>query len=145
MKPWTFNGKKIRSLEDLPEDAVGIIYKITNTETGKIYIGRKALSFKRRAKISQREKIQTGTRKRFKEIVKESDWSSYYGSCKELSQDIENMGYNLFTREIIDIAYSKLDLTYLEVKYQFLYNVLEIDSYNSNILNKFFRPKKKKI
>ena len=42
-------------------------------------------------------------------------------------------------REILEIAYHKKELTYLECKYQFVLGVLESKSYlNDNILGKFF-------
>ena len=42
-------------------------------------------------------------------------------------------------REILEIAYHKKELTYLECKYQFTLGVLESRSYlNDNILGKFF-------
>ena len=140
MQPWFYNHTPIESIEDIPEfeDKIGFIYKITNKLTGKIYIGRKNLKHKRKTKISAKEKKATATRKRFKQVVKESDWKEYWGSCKELLEDIKTLGEEHFSREILEFSCNQKNLSYLEVKYQFRYNVLEEHSYNGNILAKFF-------
>ena len=45
-----------------------------------------------------------------------------------------------FKREILEFAFKKKHLTYLETKYLFTNNVLENNEYiNDNILGKFFR------
>ena len=71
----------------------------------------------------------------YKRVLKESDWKNYYGShgfIKEANKED-------LTREILEIAYHKKELTYLECKYQFTLGVLESRSYlNDNILGKFF-------
>jgi len=47
-------------------------------------------------------------------------------------------------KNVLQWATSKRELTYLETKYQFIYNVLEDDSFeNYNILGKFYRGKLK--
>lgn len=63
------------------------------------------------------------------------------GSCKELLEDIKNIGEDQFTKEIIEFCFNKTSLTYREVWYQFKFDVLEINSYNGNILSRFFRKK----
>lgn len=141
---WLYKGKHVESLEDLIshsecESVDGFVYKITNTTTGKIYIGKKTLVHSKKTKISKKEKTLTNTRKVYKIVQKESDWKNYYGSCAELKQDIEALGSKYFLREILEFCTGKKRLSYLEVKYMFLYNVLESDTYNSNILTRFFR------
>ena len=38
---WTYKGKCITEISDMPEGTIGFIYKITNGETGQYYIGKK--------------------------------------------------------------------------------------------------------
>jgi len=132
--------RTVKSVEDLPnyKDAIGFVYMITNKINGKFYIGRKNLYASKKTKISKREKTETGSRNKFKQVVKESNWKYYYGSCKELLDDIEASGTHFFKREIIEIYCTKKYLSYCEVAYQIKYNVLTGNSYNGNILGKYF-------
>lgn len=145
MKNWIYNpnnglGKEVISIEDLPnfEQAVGFVYKITNTVTGRFYIGKKSLYSERKTKISNREKTQTKTRKTFKRVVKESNWKKYYGSCEELLFEIEVAGPGYFKREILEVCCSKKYLGYCEVAHQMKNDVLTANSYNGNIMGKYF-------
>jgi len=149
MNNWTYNpkgtfptgaGKAIIKLTDIPdhESIVGFCYKITGPD-GRIYIGRKALQHTTRVRISATEKKKTKTKNRYKEVTKDSGWRDYWGSCKELKADIQRLGEDQFTREILEFTCSPKKLGYLELKYQILYKVLEIDSYNGNILGRFFQ------
>ena len=71
----------------------------------------------------------------YKRVLKESDWKNYYGSHSFIKEANEKD----LKREILEIAYHKKELTYLECKYQFTLGVLESRSYlNDNILGKFF-------
>lgn len=126
------------SILDFPEEAIGFVYKITNNQTGKFYIGKKSLFHSRKTKISAKEKLQTKTRKTFKVVKKESDWLKYYGSSIALSEDCKILGKQLFTREIIELCYTKKSLTYCELKHQILNDVLTSNSYNGNIMGKFY-------
>lgn len=139
MNHWKYLGKDFTSLEDMPQDVIGFIYKITNTQNGKFYIGKKMFFVTRKIKISNKEKKKTGTMKRFKYVSRESDWKTYYGSCQELKDDINKSNKSFFEREILQFCKTKKVMTYLELKYQIIYNVLENNSYNNNILGKFYR------
>jgi hypothetical protein len=77
--------------------------------------------------------------KRFKYVSRENDWKTYYGSCQELKDDINKSDKSFFEREILQFCKTKKGMTYLELKYQIIYNVLENNSYNNNILGKFYR------
>jgi hypothetical protein len=138
---WHFNGNPISYLENLPnhESAAGFVYMITNKVTGKIYIGKKSLFSVRKKRIGKREKAETKTRKTFKQEIKESDWKTYYGSSEELLKDIETHGQENFHREILEVCYSKKYLGYCELAHQIKYDVLRKDSYNGNILGRFWR------
>lgn len=138
---WIYKGKAVHSLEDFPEPdkVVGFVYKITNVITGKFYIGKKSLFHSKKTRISKREKTATKTRKTFKKVVKESDWSDYYGSCKELQEDIKLRGKQYFTREILTMCYSKKFLNFHELEQQIVHQVLRADTYNGNILGRYYR------
>jgi hypothetical protein len=140
MESWIYQGRDIRTLEDLPnhETIIGFVYKITNLKTRAIYIGKKNLHHSRKTKISKKEKTETKTRKVFKTVVKESDWQSYYGSSIELKKDVELFGKKQFRREIIELCCTKKYLNYSELAYQIRYDVLNTDSYNGNILGKYY-------
>ena len=133
---WTYNEKQINEIKDLPEGTFGFIYQTTHIPTGKKYIGKKSLIYNLKKKLGKKEKALLEGKGRpptFKRVLKESDWKTYYGShafIKEANND---------ERKILQIAYNKKELTYLECKYQFILEVLESKNYlNDNILGKFF-------
>lgn len=138
---WYYHNNPISYLKSLPdsENAVGFVYKITNLITGKFYIGKKALFHTRKLKIGKREKQETKTRKTFKQQTKESDWLTYYGSAEDLLADVSKYGPESFKREILEICYSKKYLVYAELKHMIKEDVLIKNSYNGNILGKFYR------
>lgn len=122
----------------------GFIYQIDYSD-GTSYIGKKNLwvieelpplksGKKRDNVIDTVNRIHKGKRVTMDIIRKESDWRKYTGSSK-LTQ-----GKEIISRTVLATAPSKRYLTYLEVKYMFLLDVLESDQYlNENILGKFFK------
>lgn len=119
----------------MPENACGFIYQITHTPTGKIYLGKKVLSF-------HRTLAPLKGQKRKRKVTTESDWMTYYGSHKEIKQLIKEGKQDQFTREILMFVPSKKLLTYYEAKFLFIKEVLEPGNnayFNDNILSKFFR------
>jgi hypothetical protein len=127
---WLYQGVVVN---ELPEDCVGFVYLITNNITGRKYIGKKLAKF---SKTTYRVvKLKNGTKKKKKIRSKvDSDWQEYYGSSIELTSDIEKLGKENFTREIIHYCKSKAQTSYLEAKEQFARNVLESkDYYNGQI------------
>jgi len=110
-----YNGNTLQYLSDIPEGAVGFVYKITNELDGRIYIGKKQFYSNTRVKIGVKEKKLTKTRKIYKTIIKESNWKEYNSSCEELKKDINDLGISNFSKVIIEICYSKADLNYKEV------------------------------
>jgi hypothetical protein len=138
---WYYNKKQINGLADLPlhEGPIGFVYKITHLESGKFYIGRKVLITRRKARISATEKKKTGTRKTFKLIEKESNWMVYYGSCDQLNSDVKSMSATSFKREILELCCSKKYMNYCEVYWQMKLDVLRANSYNGNVLGKYYQ------
>jgi hypothetical protein len=130
--PWTYQGTAFTSADI--NDFFGFVYRITNLQNGRKYIGRKY--------FQQHRKPRGGGRKR----TSESDWKSYYGSSKELAADRKLLGSNCFKREIISLHRTKGKVNYEETKQLFLNNVLteSFDDgtplyYNSNILGRYMK------
>jgi hypothetical protein len=115
-------------IEDLPETCVGFVYLITNTVTGRKYIGKKLAKFSKTTyKII---KLKNGNKKRKKIRGKiDSDWREYYGSNDQLNSDVENLGKEKFHREILYYCHSKAECSYIEAREQFSRRVLESDNY----------------
>jgi hypothetical protein len=120
-----------REFTEVPENIIGFVYKITNTITGRQYIGKKLFSFARKKSVKGRKK----------RIRVESDWRDYYGSNKELLHDVATHGAGCFQREILYLCANKGQCNYLEAKLQFLHGVLERpdDFYNDWIMCKVHR------
>lgn len=145
---WFYNDQEVKTLEDLERESgyelpFGFVYVILYTD-GTYYIGKKQVWTYKESPALKFDKIRKGhagfvNRRKKKSIVKmerhivEHKWQEYEGSHTQDRADIH-------TKRILEIAKTKRHLTYLEAKYQFLYNVLE-DPYslNNNILGSFFK------
>ena len=130
--PWIYEGRPFTS-DDIG-DYYGFVYRITNTNTQKSYIGRKYFVQKRKPKGGKRR------------VTSESDWKKYYGSSEDLKQDIRRDGKDSFRREIISLHTTLGKVNYEETRQLFLNNVLTeaLDDgtpkyYNSNILGRYMR------
>jgi len=130
--PWIFNGHPFLS-EDI-DDNFGFVYRITNLQSGRQYIGRKYFwSFRK-------------PRGKSRKVKSESDWKKYYGSSDELNTERKSLGNQFFKREILSLHKTKGKTNFEETKQLFLNNVLteSLDTgvpayYNSNILSRYFR------
>jgi len=122
---WTYLKETV---EELPEDCVGFVYQITNLTNSRKYIGKKLAKF---AKTTYKVvKLKNGTKKKKKIRSKiDSDWMDYYGSSIELNKDVELLGKENFTREILYYCKSKAECSYVEAREQFNRRVLESDDY----------------
>lgn len=108
---WLYNGVLFT---DVPPEYYGFVYRITNQTNQKVYIGKKLFWFKK-------TKMLKGKKKRY---VAPSDWRTYYGSSKTLQADIDQLGVDFFTREIIMLCKNKGECSYYEAKAQFDHSVL---------------------
>ena len=125
MNNWTYQSAEV---SELPEDCIGFVYCITNTVTGRRYIGKKLAKFSKTT--YKTVKLKNGTKKKKKIRSKiDSDWQEYYGSSVELSKDIDALGKEKFTREILHYCKSKAETSYVEAREQFDRKVLESDDY----------------
>lgn len=122
---WTHQGQLVT---EIPEEYIGFVYLITNTISGKMYIGKKLSKF---AKTTYKVvKLKNGTKKRKKVKGKvESDWQEYYGSNDTLKADVIKLGPENFQREILYYCKTKAECSYIEAREQFSRRVLESDDY----------------
>jgi hypothetical protein len=116
---WFYRGKEID--EEFADGWVGFVYLITNKLNGRKYIGKKLFSFTRRKAVK-------GS-KRKKKVLIPSDWNVYYGSNKELNEDVKIHGPDNFKREIIRLCSTKSECNYYEAKEQFLTDAIIRDDY----------------
>ena len=122
---WTYKGKIV---EKISEEYIGFVYLITNITNNKKYIGKKLAQFKVTKKPLKGKKNK-------RRSTKESDWRDYWGSSDTLNADVENLGPQNFTREILYYCTSRGELSYLEAKEQFDREVLKTDEYYNGIIN----------
>jgi hypothetical protein len=113
---WVFNGEEITSLSQMPEGTLGFIYKIYNLTTGKYYIGRKTCSSLRKRKLTAKEKLLPGNKRKtvIYEIKETSGWKNYCGSNEVLKEEIRKG--DKVKREILHFCFTKAQITYLEVQ-----------------------------
>lgn len=127
---WYYQGNEVI---ELPDDCVGFVYIITNNISGRMYIGKKLAKFSKTTYKTVKLKNGTKKKKRIKGKI-ESDWRDYYGSNDQLNKDVDTLGKEHFTREILYYCKSKSECSYIEAREQFSRRVLEsIDYYNGQI------------
>lgn len=130
--PWTFKGSPFVS-EDI-DGMYGFVYRITNLQSGKQYIGRKYFWQHRKPRGKSRR------------VKSESNWKKYYGSSDELNEERSKIGNDSFRREILSVHPTAGRVNFEETRQLFLHNVLTeaLDDgtpayYNSNILGRYYR------
>lgn len=140
-----YKGEKVLecdSVDKFPEGCIGFVYRITNEKTGRFYIGKKSLYSNTKKKLTKKELAEykgPGKKPTKKLVTKESNWKDYWGSNKHILEEIKQGKQEEFRKEIIKFCFNKKQLTYWEMHYQCLDNVLLTpQSYNDNILAKFF-------
>ena len=137
---WVFEGREFKE-EDIPEGAFGFIYEMSGIVDGRSvrYIGKKNFYSDVKTKLSKKamptdKRLKTYTRKR------KFTYQNYFSS-NEVLKNAHKEGI-VIKREILKICFSKLELSYSEVKAQFMHGVLEGDEFlNGNILGKFYKIK----
>ena len=122
---WTYQNQQV---EEIPEGYIGFVYIITNLKSGQKYIGKKLAQFKRTKPPLKGKKLK-------RRSVVESDWRDYWSSSDRLQADVQELGPENFTREILYLCKSKAEMSYLEAREQFERRVLETDDYYNGIIN----------
>ena len=118
---WMFNGQE---LNEVPAGAHGFVYLITDKETGMMYLGKKSFWSKRKLKPTDKRRTTV-----------ESDWQHYWSSSDKIKAITKAHGTDRFERRVLAICQLERHMNYLEVKYQFAFNILEQPArwYNDNI------------
>ena len=128
---WTYNNEP---LTEIPDGYEAFVYVITNTITGRKYVGKKNF-------WTRQKDRKTGRRK-----TKEGPWQSYWGSCDELIADVKELGEDKFLREILYLCPHKKSMSFYETMEQFKRDViLREDYYNTNVEGKFFSSEVERI
>jgi len=122
---WTYQGKPV---DEIPEEYEGFVYLITNLTNGRKYIGKKLAKFKT-------SKPPLKGKKNRRRGYRESDWQDYWSSSDKLQADVEELGMENFTREILYFCTSRAEMSYLEAREQFERKVLETEDYYNGIIN----------
>lgn len=116
---WYYNNEPF---ETAPEEFQGFVYKITELDTGKMYIGKKFFWAPKTLPV-------TKTRKRRVKTKVESDWKTYFGSNKEVQELVKNNGEESYKREILHLCKTKGDCSYWEIYEQMVNHVLLSEDY----------------
>ncbi len=128
MVEWKYQNKKVASIEDVPKGATGFLYIITCV-SGYYYIGKKSLY------STVTRKPLKGTKSKRK-VTKQSKWQEYCSSNKYFKQ-LEP--WEIVDRTIIEFAYTKKHLSFIETEALFSLQVLRNPmSKNRNIGGKWF-------
>lgn len=131
-----------------PEKFQGFVYIITNKLNGKKYIGRKSLWRVEKKKPTKYKLDSNGkykkdkkgkrileTRTTKKHTKVQTDWQDYWGSCEQLTKDIEKHGKENFRRQILILCKTTFEEAYYEAQEQFRRDVLFRDDYYNGIIN----------
>ena len=148
-----FKGEALPEWGNVPLDIKkhqGFTYLIYNKVNGMKYIGKKKFWFKNNKKLTRKptkvealrlDRYSITNKDKYKDYkivlknkykgktkkvkgVKESDWKTYWGSCKQLHCDIEKYGYSAFKRVIIECYKSDWECSYNELVLQIKHDVL---------------------
>ena len=111
---WHYEGKEYTEALGMYQ---GFVYRITELDTGKMYVGKKYFWKPKTLPVTKNRK------RRVKTLV-ESDWQKYYGSSVEVKSLVEQKGEASFKREILRLCETKGDCSYYEAKLQFELDVL---------------------
>lgn len=136
---WIYNRKEITSIDQLPEEVIGFVYKITNITNNKVYYGKKLVRSVKKKKLTKAEKlIPENKRKTFKyELSEYSGWKKYTGSNEYLNEDIKKG--NKYKKEIVKLCKSKAEMTYEELKLIICEDCLKSENcYNAWVSAKVF-------
>ena len=116
---WYFHNTPIEFTENDVKDHFGFVYLITHNQSGRKYIGKKFFTKSKTKQVKGKKK-----RTRVK-----SDWEDYYGSNKELLDEIKVNGKDNYTREVLHLCRSRSTCSYYETYEIFCRHALLSDGY----------------
>jgi hypothetical protein len=124
---WNYNNIEFEADDEFLENYVGFVYRITELDTGKMYIGKKLF-------WSVRKLPPLKGQKRKRTVRKQSDWREYHGSSEELKRLVEQKGSDAYYREILRLCKTKGECSYYEAKLQFENDVLLREDYYNEFI-----------
>ena len=149
---WSYQGRLITEISDMPEGTYGFIYEVKHKPSGLKYIGKKVLYFERNKRLGKRalealreERKAKGIGGRVplkQKVITESDWKDYYGSHEKIKELVRTTDPMDWEKKILSFVPNKKLLTYFEAKELFRFGILEdrqSNYINDNILGKFYR------
>lgn len=101
---WFFHNTPTEFTEEDIGDHFGFVYMITHIPSGRRYIGKK---FFTKAKTRQ-----VKGKKRRSRVS--SDWVNYWGSNKELQEEVNQNGTEKYIREILHLCKTRSECAYWE-------------------------------
>jgi len=100
----------------------GMVYLLINKETKRKYIGKKFFW----------SKVTRSVKGKKKKVLVESDWKKYYGSNKELKEELANGAE--FERYLVQLCESKTECAYWEMDYQIRCEALLTEEYYNQFI-----------
>lgn len=132
---WEYQNKVVDSIDKMPKDVYGFCYMLTLELENNLfyYIGQKKLISRRKKKLTKKEieALPNKRSRKWKWEEKEMDWQNYCGSNKPLLELIKIHGIEKLKlkKEILQYAFSELELKYIEVKQIICNSALELDCF----------------
>lgn len=124
INPWFYKEHPVTSEMLMPY--AGFVYVIQDTETNKLYIGKKFVWSYRKVKGKNRRKKQ------------ESNWKTYYSSNKWIKQE-SKIDPMRFKREILHLCKNEGETNWRELEEIVKRNAIYDSKYiNDNLLRKVF-------
>ena len=114
---WTYHNRDFTG-EEIGE-YFGMVYLITNTRTGRKYVGKKFFT------KAARRQVKGKSRK----VRVASDWEKYFGSNKVIQEEVKTLGEDVFKREILHLCKSRSECSYWETWEIFNRDALRTDDY----------------
>jgi hypothetical protein len=114
---WTYNNREFTG--DGIGEYFGMVYLITNTRTGRKYVGKKFFTKAARRQVKGKSK----------KVRIASDWEKYFGSNKVIQEEVKTLGEDVFKREILHLCKSRSECSYWETWEIFNRDALRTDDY----------------
>jgi len=100
----------------------GMVYLLINKETKRKYIGKKFFW----------SKVTRSVKGKKKKVLVESDWKKYYGSNKQLKEELANGAE--FERYVVHLCETKTECAYWEMDYQIRCEALLTEEYYNQFI-----------
>lgn len=129
------------NLPENTENIHSIIYLIRNNTPEVIEYNKNNIDKKKQFYIGTKQLLKRVKRKPLKGKTRnrirytDNGVEKYWGSSKELLQDIQKYGIENFTREVIEVCHSKFHAKFAEMMWQINCKVLFDDRYYNGIIN----------